>query len=48
MIKALIFDMDDTLVNTSPLHKESLGIILKRYGVDLNQIPSTFTKKILR
>jgi HAD superfamily hydrolase (TIGR01509 family) len=45
MIKALIFDMDDTLVNTSPLHKESLDIILKRYNVDLNQIPSNIMKK---
>lgn len=39
MIKVLIFDMDDTLVNSSPLHKEAFRLTFKKYGADLNKIP---------
>jgi HAD superfamily hydrolase (TIGR01509 family) len=45
MIKGLIFDMDDTLVNSSPIHKESLAIVLKREGINLDSIPKKLESK---
>lgn len=47
MIKALIFDLDDTLVNSSPLHKKAFDTVLKTYGVKLNSLPKKVEKYLL-
>jgi HAD superfamily hydrolase (TIGR01509 family) len=47
MLKGLIFDMDDTLVNSTPLQKKTLARVLKRYNVNLYSIPSKLEKRIL-
>jgi len=45
MVKGLIFDMDDTLVNSSPLAKKSFALALQKYGVDLYSIPAELEKR---
>jgi HAD superfamily hydrolase (TIGR01549 family) len=47
MLKALIFDLDDTLVNSSPLHKKAFGIALKKYNVDINSISKDEEKNLM-
>jgi len=44
MIKGLIFDMDDTLVNSTPLQKKSLKKILKKYNIDFDSMPHEVEK----
>jgi HAD superfamily hydrolase (TIGR01509 family) len=39
MIKAIIFDMDDTLVDSIRIHKKSFGEALKKYSADIEKIP---------
>lgn len=38
-MKALIFDMDDTLVNSVPLHKQSFRDCFMKYGADIWNVP---------
>jgi len=45
MIKALIFDMDDTLANSSKLHKKAFDITLKKYGVSESNLPAEVIKE---
>lgn len=47
MIKAIIFDLDGTLVDTEPLHYASYKEAFKKYGVDLTeeQFYEHWTKK---
>jgi len=47
MIKALIFDLDDTLVSSSPLHKKAFGVALKKYKVDVYKITKTQEKNLM-
>ncbi|MFL5205497.1 MAG: HAD family hydrolase, partial [Microvirga sp.] len=37
MLKALIFDMDGTLVHSDPVHLEAFAEVLKAEGVDINE-----------
>lgn len=46
MIKALIFDMDNTLIFTSLLHRESFEIALKKFGADINLVPEKIDKNL--
>ncbi len=39
MIKAIIFDMDDTLICTSELHQKAFEKILINYGINKEDIP---------
>lgn len=41
MIKAVIFDLDDTLVNTWPWHRQAMDAALKPYGVQLADLETT-------
>lgn len=38
MIKAVIYDLDDTMVNTSPLHIQSWYILLKEYDRNYDEV----------
>ena len=38
MIKAAIYDLDDLMVNSDPLHKEAWDIVLSRYGRSIMEI----------
>ncbi len=40
MIKGVIFDLDDTIVNSEPLHVEACALLLREYGSTVNDIPS--------
>lgn len=39
MIKGIIFDLDDTMVNSEPLHSETWSQLLKEYSHQVNEIP---------
>jgi len=39
MIKAIIFDMDDLMINSYPIHILAGDELLKRYGHNLSEIP---------
>lgn len=39
MIKAVIFDLDDTLVNTWPSHRAGIDAALERFGHRLSELP---------
>jgi HAD superfamily hydrolase (TIGR01509 family) len=43
-IKALIFDMDDTLVNSSTIHRDAFNEVIKKYGANINDIPKKIEK----
>lgn len=38
MLKAILFDLDGTLVNTDPLHYQSWQEILRDYGMEIDRI----------
>jgi HAD superfamily hydrolase (TIGR01509 family) len=46
MIKALIFDMDDTLVNSAVLQKKSFIQAFKKHGADVSTIPPKVEKTL--
>ncbi len=39
MIKAIIYDLDDLMVNSYPLHIEASDKVFQKYGVDQKKIP---------
>ena len=39
MIKAVIYDMDDLMVNSNPLHIRASKKVFREYEIDLQQIP---------
>lgn len=39
MIKAVLFDLDDLMVNSEPLHVKASAVVFEPYGVDLNTLP---------
>jgi len=39
MIKAVIYDMDDLMVNSNPLHIQASEKVFRKYGIDLEKIP---------
>lgn len=39
MIKAVIYDMDDLMVNSNPLHIRASKKVFREYGIDLKKIP---------
>lgn len=41
MLKAVIFDLDDTLINTWPWHRQAMDAALKPYGVQLADLDPT-------
>jgi len=46
MIKALIFDMDDTLVNSAVLQKKSFIQAFKKFGADVSTLPPEVEKTL--
>ena len=41
MIKAVIYDLDDLMVNSNPLHFEASSQVFEKYKVDLGKLPSS-------
>jgi len=39
MIKAIIYDLDNVIVNSSPLHVRALEAVLNQYGITYNDLP---------
>lgn len=39
MIKAIIYDLDDLMVNSYPLHTEASNKVFQKYGVDQRKLP---------
>lgn len=39
MIQAILFDLDDLMVNSAPLHIEASRRVFKRIGVDITELP---------
>ena len=39
MIKAVIYDMDDLMVNSNPLHIQASEKVFRKYRIDLEKIP---------
>lgn len=40
MIQAIIFDMDDLMINSHPVHIKLFGDVLQKYGADINDLTS--------
>lgn len=40
MIKGIIYDMDDLMINSYPLHMNAFQVLLKQYGHSIYEIPS--------
>lgn len=38
MVKAVVYDLDDLMVNSYPLHSIASDEVLKKYGVDLKEV----------
>lgn len=47
MIKAVIFDQDDTLVNTWPWHRGSMDAVIREYGHSFSELPADIQKRIV-
>jgi len=47
MIKAVIFDFDDTMVDSEPLHQKAWDLLLANYGFKLKDIPIEKRKKFI-
>ncbi|MFA5107644.1 MAG: HAD family phosphatase [Patescibacteria group bacterium] len=47
MIKAVIFDQDDTLVNTWPWHRGSMDAVIREYGHSFSELPERTQKRIV-
>lgn len=45
MIKAVIYDLDDLMVNSNPLHGEAWGILLEKYGRKRSDLPENLRSK---
>jgi HAD superfamily hydrolase (TIGR01509 family) len=45
MKKGLIFDMDDTLIDSSPAHLKAFEIVFKDYNIDIKDIPENIRNK---
>lgn len=46
MIHAVIFDLDDLMINSSPLHNKAYELALKDFGVSMPVIPPDMMRKI--
>ncbi len=44
MIKAVIYDMDDLMINSVSLHTKSFEEVLKEYSRDMDEIPEDLSK----
>ncbi len=42
MIKAVVWDIDGTLVDSEPLHLKSLIMVCEKYNVDISDLPSEY------
>lgn len=40
MIKAILFDLDDLMVNSAPLHIEASRRVFQKHGIDVTKIPA--------
>src|SRR5260370_40249688 len=47
VIKAVIFDLDDTMVNTCPLHIESWYILLKQYHKNYDEVSEEMRSRFM-
>ncbi len=45
MIKAAIFDLDDTMVDSDPIHKEAWDLLLAKYGYSFSALPESFRSR---
>jgi HAD superfamily hydrolase (TIGR01509 family) len=47
MIKAVIFDMDDLMINSYPIHNLTNDAMLNRYGHKLSEVPEDIRRRFL-
>ncbi|MBI2575073.1 HAD family phosphatase [Candidatus Woesearchaeota archaeon] len=47
MIKAVIYDLDDVIVNSHPLHAQAFDIFLKEHGHSFSQISEEMSKRFI-
>ena len=47
MIKAVIYDLDDLMVNSNPLHTEASDKVLQKYGVSQKKLPEHIRAKFI-
>jgi len=47
MIKAIIYDLDDLMVNSNPLHTEASDKVLQKYGVSQKKLPEHIRAKFI-
>ena len=47
MIKAVIYDLDDLMVNSNPLHTEASDKVLQKYGVSQKKLPEHMRAKFI-
>ncbi|MBI1971811.1 MAG: HAD family phosphatase [Candidatus Aenigmarchaeota archaeon] len=47
MIKAVIYDLDDTMVDSNPLHVEAFETILKKLGHDIDEMPAEIRSRFV-
>jgi len=47
MIKAIIYDLDDLMVNSNPLHIEAWDILLSKFNYKLDDLPKEFHSKFI-
>ncbi|MBI2141866.1 HAD family phosphatase [Candidatus Woesearchaeota archaeon] len=47
MIKAVIYDLDDVIVNSYPLHAEAFDMFLKEHGCSFSRISEEMSKRFI-
>ncbi|MFA6511755.1 MAG: HAD family phosphatase [Patescibacteria group bacterium] len=47
MMKAVIYDMDDLMVNSNPLHAKAWELLLKRYGHSFKELPESMRSRFI-
>lgn len=47
MIKGVIYDLDDLMVNSHPLHYKTDKLLLKKYGYNLDSVPKELLSKFV-
>ena len=47
MIKAVIYDLDDLMVNSYEIHVRATNLLLKQHGVDADTIPEEVSRRFV-
>lgn len=47
MIKGVIYDIDDLMVNSNPLHAEATEVVFKKIGHSLDELPEQMLKSFI-